>query len=253
MKSRNHPPPGPVLVLGASSAIARGACAELARRGHRLYLAGRRLDALERDGRDLHHRYGVTVEAGHFDATDLASHDTFIDDVDGRTGGLMGVVVAFGYLGEQARAVTDFSQAATIIAANFTGAASILTHAAERLRGRPGAFIIAISSVAADRGRKSNYVYGAAKAGLETFLSGLRNRLHGEGVRVLTIKPGFVDTPMTFGKEGMFLVADADDVGRRLIAALDGRRDVIYLPWFWQPIMQVIRLLPESLFKRLNL
>jgi len=224
--------PGPVLVLGANSAIARAACQELARRGHPLVLAGRNLEELEQSAADLRDRYGKTVAVEAFDAAQTDGHADMIHRVDQAAEGLQGVLLAFGYLGDPVAAAVQFDEAATIIDANFTGAVSILTHCAEVLKTRPGGFIIGISSVAADRGRQSNYVYGAAKAGLETFLSGLRNRLHRHGVRVITVKPGFVDTPMTAGRARPLFVASPQEVGRRVIEALDGSADVIYTPWF---------------------
>lgn len=244
---------GRVLVLGATSAIARAAAAHLAQRGYDLFLAGRHAETLERNAADLRTRYGVRVDVGIFDATNASTHAAFVAEVDAKADGLMGVVLAFGVLGDQERAKEDFSAAKEVIDANFTGAVSVLTHCASVLEQRGRGFIIGISSVAADRGRQSNYVYGAAKAGLDAFLSGLRNRLHPAGVRVITVKPGFVDTPMTFGKEGMFLVASPEEVGARVVSALDGMQDVVYVPWFWQPIMRVIKSIPEGVFKRLKL
>lgn len=253
LKTKDSAPPGPVLVLGATSAIARAACTELASRGHDLFLAGRNTDALERNATDLRHRFSIEVRCGGFDAVDSDNHADLVDAVGRELGGLQGVLLAFGELGDQEIAKSDFDAAASIIATNFTGAVSILTHCAAALESAGGGFIIALSSVAGDRGRGSNYVYGASKAGLDAFLQGLRNRLHDSGVRVITVKPGFVDTPMTFGRPNMILVASPESVGRRVVRALDGRRDIVYVPWFWQPIMAAIRMIPESIFKRLSL
>ena len=241
-----------VLILGANSAIARGIAIALARRGYALCLAGRDRDELQRIAADLHVRHAVPVSWTRFDAEDYRSHPGFYKQV--RTGAedLCGVVLAFGYLGEPL-ATRVFPEAGRVIAVNFTGAVSILEQCAADFEQRRGGFIVGISSVAGDRGRQSNYVYGAAKAALSVFLQGLRNRLHRSGVRVLTVKPGFVDTAMTFGKPGVFLVASPWEVGERIVRALEGKRDVVYLPWFWRYIMLIIRMIPEPIFKRLSL
>ncbi len=140
-----------------------------------------------------------------------------------------------------------------IIDSNFTGAASILSHCANHFESMKSGFIIGISSVAGDRGRQSNYVYGAAKGALSLYLQGLRNRLYPGGVRVITIKPGFVDTAMTYGLPGLFLVASPQYMGNRIVAALGKSADVVYLPWFWRYIMLIIKLIPEPIFKRMKL
>jgi short-subunit dehydrogenase len=161
-------------------------------------------------------------------------------------------VLAFGYLGDQ-QAARDFSAGAKVIASNFTGAVSILGYCANYLEQLHRGFIIGISSVAGDRGRQSNYVYGAAKGALSLYLQGLRNRLHPGGVRVITIKPGFVDTAMTYGLPGLFLVASPQNIGERIVAALGKSADVVYLPWFWRYIMLIIKHVPEAIFKRMKM
>jgi decaprenylphospho-beta-D-erythro-pentofuranosid-2-ulose 2-reductase len=130
---------------------------------------------------------------------------------------------------------------------------SVLTHLANRFERQGFGTIAVISSVAGDRGRQSNYVYGAAKGAVSIFMQGLRNRLHPRGVQVLTIKPGFVDTPMTAAFPKGILWARPQQVARGICEAIEKKRDVVYLPWFWSPIMGVIRGLPEALFKRLRL
>lgn len=244
---------GAVLILGATSAIARGCAAAFAARGCALYLAGRDRDELKRLASDLRIRYGVPVETGRFDALAVKHHGEFIEQVIASLGGLTGVVSALGDMGDPGQQACDPLAVAHLIDVNFTGVASLLTHCANHLQAKGSGFIIGITSVAGDRGRQSNYPYGAAKGGLSLFLQGLRNRLHPNGVRVLTIKPGFVDTAMTFGMPGLFLVADPVDVGQRIARAVEGRADVVYVPWFWRYIMMIIRAIPESLFKRLKL
>lgn len=244
---------GAVLILGATSAIARGTAAALAQRGYRLYLAGRDVESLRRDAADLAIRYGVAVHFGAFDAAAHDSHVAFLQRVVDEMGELEGVVLAFGYLGSQQQAAADFHETLTIINRNFVDAVSILNLCTDHLEQRGRGFIAGIASVAGDRGRQSNYTYGAAKGAFALYLQGLRNRLFPAGVQVLTIKPGFVDTAMTFGMPGLFLVASPAYVGARIVAALERGRDVIYVPWFWRWIMLIIRSIPEAIFKRLKL
>lgn len=242
-----------VLILGATSAIARGCAKALAARGTALYLAGRDRDELKRLSADLKIRYGVQVEHGRFDVLAIKQHEAFVASVSESLGGLQGVVSAVGELGHAEQDARDPEAVVRLVQSNFAGVASVLTCCANRLETQGSGFIVGITSVAGDRGRQSNYPYGAAKGGLSLFLQGLRNRLFPTGVRVLTVKPGFVDTAMTFGMPGLFLVADPDAVGARIVRALDGRADVIYVPWFWRFIMLIIRTVPEALFKRLKL
>jgi decaprenylphospho-beta-D-erythro-pentofuranosid-2-ulose 2-reductase len=241
-----------VLILGATSAIARATAAAFAARGDALYLASRDLDELQRIAADLRTRHGVEVRFGPFDAEATGTHGAFWQSVTEQMPQLSGVVLAFGFLGDQ-QAARDFKVGAKIIGANFTGAASILSLCADYFETQRRGFIIGISSVAGDRGRQSNYVYGAAKGALSLYLQGLRNRLYSCGVRVITVKPGFVDTAMTYGLPGLFLVAQPKTVGERIVGALGKSADVVYLPWFWRYIMLIIKHIPEPLFKRMKL
>jgi len=241
-----------VLILGATSAIARATAAAFAARGDAVYLASRDLEALQRIASDIRLRYDVAVHYGVFDAEDLASHEAFLQNVLTEMPNFSGVVLAFGYLGDQI-AARDFKLGAKVIAANFTGAASILSDCANHFEPLQRGFIIGIASVAGDRGRQSNYVYGAAKGALALYLQGLRNRLYPSGVRVITVKPGFVDTAMTYGLPGLFLVASPQTIGERIVATLGKSADVVYLPWFWRYIMLIIKHVPEPIFKRMKL
>lgn len=244
---------GCVLILGATSAIARCIADRFASNGHEIYLAGRDLQELERRASDLEIRHQVRVHSGFFDATSLDTHPKFFSDVLSSCNALEGVVIAFGDLGKHESAVHDAGASTRLIEANFTGAVSILTPCADHLESSGSGFIIGLSSVAGDRGRQSNYIYGSAKAGLSAYLQGLRNRLYPAGVHVLTVKPGFVDTAMTFGMPGMFLVAQPSQVADSVVHALERRKNVVYTPWFWRWIMLIIRSVPESIFKRLKL
>ncbi len=245
--------PAPVLILGATSTIARAVAEAFAAKEVPLFLASRDHDELSRLASDLQIRYNVTTYYALFDAQDFASHPTFFQSVLQTCGKLKGVVLAVGYLGDQKKATQDFSEAETIMERNYTGPCSILNICANYFEEEKQGFIIGLSSVAGDRGRQSNYLYGSAKNGLSTYLEGLRNRLYPSKVRVITIKPGFVDTAMTFGKKGMFLVASPKEIGKKIVQSLDKSADVVYLPWFWRLIMAMICAIPERFFKRLKL
>jgi short-subunit dehydrogenase len=241
-----------VLILGATSAIARATAVGFASRGATLFLASRDEEELQRIAADIRLRYGVVVNHGLFNAEATDTHEAFFNSVVAAMPDLSGVVLAFGYLGDQ-QATRDFKVGEKVIARNFTGAVSILGYCADYFENLHNGFIIGISSVAGDRGRQSNYVYGAAKGALSLYLQGLRNRLYKSGVRVITIKPGFVDTAMTYGLPGLFLVASPQSIGERIVLSLGKSSDVIYLPWFWRYIMLIIKCIPEPIFKRMKL
>ena len=242
-----------ILILGATSGIARGIAHALARRGHDLLLAARDGTELERIAADLRIRHGIEAGVVVLDVLDEAQHEVLAGALAGDERPLGGVVCAVGYLGDQERAFEDPREARRILDVNFTAPVLLLNRLAAILEARGQGWIIGIASVAGDRGRQSNFVYGAAKGGFALYLQGLRNRLFRHGVQVLSVKPGFVDTAMTWGLPGLFLVADPMAVGERIVRARERGRDTIYVPWFWRAIMTVIRALPEPLFKRLSL
>lgn len=249
-----HPSRGAVLILGATSGILRAVSHEFAARGHDLVLTGRDGVELKAMAADLEIRHGVRVRARHLDVLDFQTHEEAIEGCIAEAGGrLAGAVLGIGYLGDQGNAGRDISEARRILDTNLTACVSLMTPLANHFEQQGGGFLCALSSVAGDRGRQSNYVYGSAKAGLSAYLSGLRNRLHHAGVQVTTVLPGFVDTAMTYGKEGMFLVAPPERIARGIVRAVEKKRDVVYLPFFWRAIMLVIRSLPETVFKRLRL
>ena len=244
-----------VLVLGATSAIARAIVTELAARGFDLLVAGRDLEDLQTIAADVRLRHGVTAVPLEFDALSFDAHARFLDECRTAASGnvLFGAVLCFGYLGDQAESEKDFAEARRTIDTNFLAAVSILNLLAAELEANRQGFLAAISSVAGDRGRQSNYMYGAAKAGLTVYLQGLRNRLSRSGVRVITIKPGFVDTRMTFGRPGMFLVASPETAAKRIVRAILGGKEVTYVPGFWRFVMFGIRAIPEKMFKKIRL
>lgn len=240
-------------VFGATSGIVRAVVAELAKRGATLILAGRNLPEVERVAADARLRYGVQTAAVAFDACDTAAHAAVFASVVERAGRLDGVLVAFGTLTDQKQAERDAAAAEAMIASNYTGVVSIVTHAANYFETQGRGVIGVISSVAGDRGRQSNYVYGSAKAGVTVFCQGLRQRLCKKGVRVVTIKPGMVDTPMTYGMKLPPIVAKPERVARDIVRALERADGDVYTPFFWRFIMLAIRLVPEPVFKRLSL
>ncbi len=244
---------GGILILGATSAIARATANSFAAKGYSIFLAGRDRAELKRLASDIRIRYGVNVYDGAFDASHYDTHPSFVQHVIEKLGSLEGAVVAFGDMGDHKISLHDFSAAHSILVNNYVGACSIATVVANHLAQKRSGFLIGITSVAGDRGRQSNYIYGSAKGGFSIFLDGLRNRLFAQNVHVMTVKPGFVDTAMTFGLPGLFLVAQPSFVGDKIVAAVEKKKNVIYVPGFWRYIMKIIRSIPEPLFKRLKL
>lgn len=245
-----------IVILGAGSGIAKALCQRMAARGCGLVLCGRNAEELQRDAADLQTRHQTNATVLEFDALNFDSHNELWNQCLAQFDGQVdGVVLCFGTLPDQKACEDDSSQLRSAIDVNLTAAASILHPIAAHLESKKSGWLAVISSVAGDRGRQSNYVYGAAKAGLTTFLAGLRNRLQPVGVHVLTIKPGFVATPMTAGilDPNSPMVASPEQVARDIERAIAKRRDVIYTRWFWKWIMLIIRNIPESIFKRLKL
>ncbi|MGO9450552.1 MAG: SDR family oxidoreductase [Candidatus Binataceae bacterium] len=238
-----------VLILGATSPIARALAMRFAGEGTRLYLAARDLHEAERLAHDISTRTGTAAIAGAFDATDFSSHAAVIDRAIAELGGLDGVILCFGTLGEESVAQVEPGAALATLNQNFNGAVSLLTLTARHLEQQRSGFIITIGSVAGERGRAKNYVYGSAKSALATFTQGLRGRLARAGVQVLTVKLGTVDTRMTWGRDSMLVVAP-EAAAASIYAAWQRKANVVYVPWFWRPIMAIIRLIPERLFMR---
>ena len=229
-----------ILVLGATSAIAQAAARLWAARGDELLLVARSAGRLEAVADDLRTR-GGKVEIFVQDLDDASLYPRLVQPV-----GL--VLLAQGVLGDPGE--TDPAAVERVLRTNLVGPAQLLTLIGEQLQ--PGACIAALSSVAGDRGRAKNGIYGASKAGLDAFLSALRQKLAKRGVRVVTLKPGFVDTPMTAALVKTPLFASAESVGRGIVRAMESGADVVYLPWYWRFIMFVIRALPERIFKKMS-
>nr|WP_246583639.1 SDR family oxidoreductase [Bradyrhizobium iriomotense] len=238
------------MVLGGSSDIGRAAARAFAKAGYDVGLAGRDVAALEPDASDLRARYSVDVGVYRFDVLDTASFESFV----GSLPALPDVVISIvGLLGTQDSAQSDLAHATTIMRSNYEGPSLILGLFAEKFLGRGNGTIVGVSSVAGDRGRASNYVYGSAKAGFSAFLSGLRARASRGGVHVVTVKPGFVRTKMT---EGMKLIGpltvEAPVVGDAILSAVEKKTDVVYVSGKWRLVMLIIKTLPEAVFKKLK-
>lgn len=242
-----------IVVLGATSAIAQAWMRLLAPRGVSFFLVARNPEHLESVARDLLVRGATAVYAENCDLDKTELHPALMDRALKSLGGLDCALIAHGSLGNQAADEKDFAAAAASLQTNFLSAASLVTWLANYFAGQYRGTIAVISSVAGDRGRKSNYIYGSAKAGLNAFLDGVRNRVDRDGVHVLTIRPGFVATPMTAHLPQGPLFATPDAVARDILRAMDRRRDIVYTPWFWRWIMTIIRTIPEWKFKRMDL
>ena len=242
-----------ILIIGATSAIAEAAARQWAARGDAVFLAGRNRQKLDDIAADLKVRGAASVGAFAMDATDVASHAPMLDAAVAALGGLDVALIAHGTLPDQKACEASVTMTLAEIDNNGLSVVALCTLLGNHFEAQGSGSIAVISSVAGDRGRQSNYVYGAAKGMVTRFLQGLRNRLAKKNVQVLTIKPGFVDTPMTAAFSKGALWAQPADVARGIVAAIDKGRDEVYLPGFWRLIMLVIRHIPEFVFKKLSL
>lgn len=242
-----------ILIIGATSAIAESCARRYARLGARLFLAGRDPIRLQAMADDLRVRGATHVEIATCDVDSDTEQESAIAQAFALMERVDVVLIAHGTLPDQQRCKQDTAYALAQFHTNATATIALLTRLAQRLRIQGTGTLAAIGSVAGDRGRASNALYGSAKAAVDAYLSGLRQSLHGDGVNVLTIKPGFVDTPMTTAFTKGALWAKPDAVAAGIVRAIAARRSVVYLPWFWRPIMLVIRHIPEFVFRRISL
>lgn len=239
-----------ILILGASSDVAVSLARKLAAQGHSLQLAARDIDHLAAIKSDLEARHDVVVHANYFDAVNWATHFAFYQALEPKPDI---AVIAFGHLGS-GDLLSNWEEAQKVLAVNFVGAVSILNVIASDFENRRSGIIVGISSVAGERGRMSNFIYGSAKAGLTTYLSGLRNRMYHSRVHVITVKPGFMDTKMTEGLPlPKTLTASAEQAAEAILTAIRRKKNVVYVLPVWQVIMWVIRNIPERVFKKLKL
>ncbi len=240
-----------VLILGATSDMAQAIAKKFAAEGWSLSLAALEQEMLDTIAADLRIRSSAPVEAYPFNATDFEGHAAFYASLKTKPDV---VVAAFGYMSDQEKVRNDLTDIRRTIDINFTGMATMLSVIADDFEKRGSGAIAAISSVAGDRGRQSNYIYGSAKAGLTAFLAGLRNRLARKGVHVMTVKPGFVRTKMTEGLElPGILTAEPEQVATAVYKGLEKKRNVVYVLWMWRCIMLMIRHIPEFIFKKMGM
>ncbi|MCT8286423.1 SDR family oxidoreductase [Xanthomonas translucens pv. translucens] len=239
-----------VLIIGATSAIAEATARRYAARGAAIHLLGRQAARLEAIAADLSVR-GARSSSGVLDVNDGAQHGTAFDAAWSALGGVDVILIAHGTLPDQAACDASVELSLREFATNGTSTIALCAALAPRLAA--GATLAVISSVAGDRGRASNYLYGSAKAAVSAYLSGLGQRLRPDGINVLTIKPGFVDTPMTAAFKKGALWAKPDQIAQGIVRAVDRRRAVAYLPGFWWAIMFIITSIPEFVFRRIKL
>lgn len=242
-----------ILIIGATSAIAEATARRFAAQGASLYLLARNQERLGTLASDLRIRGASKVAYAEFDACAFDHHQPLLEGVIAELGGLDTLLIAYGTLSEQKACESSVELTLQELNINALSVIALLTRLAPHFEAQGEGCIAVIGSVAGDRGRQSNYVYGTAKGALSIFLQGLRNRLHKSGVQVLTIKPGFVDTPMTAEFPKGPLWASPEKVALDIEKAIERKRNVLYTPSFWFLIMAIIRSVPEFVFKRLSL
>lgn len=242
-----------VMIIGATSSIAHETAKGFARDGAELFLVARSEEKLTAVANDLKVWGAKRVDIYLLDLTELERHQEMFDSALATLTTVDMLLIAHGTLGDQQLCEQSVTETLKELNNNFISVVSLLTISANYFEQRRGGCIAVISSVAGDRGRQSNYVYGTAKAAISTFLQGLRARLARAGVAVVTIKPGFVDTPMVAGHKKNLLFASSQSVGEGIYKAMLQRKDVVYLPWFWRFIMLIVTALPERIFKRVSL
>jgi decaprenylphospho-beta-D-erythro-pentofuranosid-2-ulose 2-reductase len=246
-----------VLILGATSGLARALAREWAARRYQLVLAARDEEELELIAGDLRVRYGAKVQTLAFDATNYRTHAAFwkraVAAADGR---IDGTCLCFGTMFSQQETAADWAKSKATIDGNYTAAVSILNIAADYYEAREDAkrgWICVVSSVAGDRGRASNYIYGSSKSAVSTYAQGLRQRLAKKGTTVTTVKPGPLDTGMTWGMDKLPLLASPEAAAKEIVVAVRRRKDIVYVPAPWRIVMGILCLVPEKVWKRVSL
>src|SRR5688572_391488 len=237
-----------VLILGAGSDIGFAIAKQFASDKYDVMLAARNPQQLKAMQSDITIRYAVQCSLHAFDASDFGSHLSFYNSLSPKPDVTAYVI---GYMNDNEKVIADWNETLKTINANFTGAVSILNIISADYASRQSGSIIGISSVAGNRGRQSNYIYGSAKAGFTAYLSGLRNKMYHSKVHVLTVLPGFVDTKMTEHlKLPKPLTAKPDEVANAVYKSVKDKNNIIYVKWFWRWIMFIITSIPESMFKK---
>lgn len=240
---------GYILIIGARSDIAVAIAKKYLKSGYNLYLASRGIEDLNDTYFEPYYNDN-RIKCVDLDILNYSTHNEIYNSLEEKP---IGVIVAVGYLSSQEIVQNNFEEALKVINTNFTGIVSFLNIVASDFERRKKGFIVGISSVAGDRGRKSNYIYGSAKAAFSTYLSGLRNRLCKSNVKVLTVKPGFVKTKMTSSMElPKSLIALPAQVAEDVFKAQQKGKDILYTKFIWKWIMTIINLIPESIFKKMS-
>ena len=239
-----------ILIIGAKSDLARNIADIYASKGYSLYLTGRDIKSLSKFSESLINEYGIDVKLIDLDLNQFNTHKAFLDEIATLP---LGVICATGYYPNQLKAQTDNEEMLNTTTANFTGPASIINYLVEKMKKIRKGFIIGISSVSGERGRKKNYIYGSAKSGFTTFLSGLRNDLFDQNIHVMTVILGFIrdGTEMNFIKKT--LSANPRDIAKSIVRSQMKSKDIVYLKWQWRYIMFIVRSIPEFIFKRINI
>ena len=242
-----------ILIMGATSAIAEATARKFASRGDSLFLVARDERRLRAVADDLTVRGALATHTYLLDAKDVHRFPALLDAAAQHMGGIDAALIAHGTLSDQVACQNSIELMLQEFTTNALSFMALSTHLANRFEAQHHGVIAIISSVAGDRGRQSNYVYGSAKAAVTAFASGLRQRLYSKGVGVVTIKPGFVSTPMTAAFRKSALWASPEAVAASIVRAMDLGTPVIYTPWFWRPIMWLINSVPEFAFRRLKI
>jgi short-subunit dehydrogenase len=241
---------GPIVIFGGRSEIGLQLATRLAP-GATVLLVARRADKLDDEAAAVRAAGATAVHVREFDADDLASHVPLVESIVAEHGPIRTAVLAFGILGDQSRAEKDPGHAAAIVHTDFVAQVSLLTVLANAMRSAGSGSIVVFSSVAGVRVRRANYVYGSAKAGLDGFCSGLADALHGSGVNLLVVRPGFVIGRMTEGMTPAPLSSTPDQVATATMRALRGRRRTVWVPWALRPMFVVMRMLPQFVWRRM--
>jgi decaprenylphospho-beta-D-erythro-pentofuranosid-2-ulose 2-reductase len=240
-----------VLLLGATSDMAVAIARKLADKGNNIQLAARNVNRLQALQSDISVRYNVNCTIHEFDATNFDSHASFYQSLSPKPDI---TICVFGYMSDNITAVKNWNETQQMINSNYTGAVSILNIIAENYAAKKSGTIVGVSSVAGERGRQSNYIYGSAKAGFTAYLSGLRNRLYHDNVHVVTVLPGFVNTKMTAELNlPPLLTANTEQVADAVEKAIRKKQNVVYVKWFWKWIIKIIKTIPENMFKKTKL
>lgn len=242
-----------ILILGATSAIAKHTARLFSADEHALYLVARNENKLSSMKQDMLVRGAKNINYEILDLADEKEHEKMINRATEAMGSIDTVLIAYGTLTNQSTSIKNYKNTLKELQINCLSVISLLTILANQLEQQKSGCIAVISSSMGDRGRKSNYIYGTAKGALTIFLQGLRNRLAKSNVHVLTIKPRFVDTPMTKNLKKGFLWVSPEVISKGIYNAIKKKREVVYLPFFWRYIMLIIKSVPEKIFKHLSL